>query len=217
MKVHAHTTHTVRLLKILVNWTFPSPFLQMANVSMWCLSEDPLNRPEMRDTMPALCQIHLASIEWEASLGGDGEVFSGVSYGRWTKRHGFGLHTPFQFYLKENDGSCAAVCEFICWFLVRFWRVAFCSSHLLASLVSTRQHIYAVLPGFISYNNLLGRCMKTRGKSPIVPMTNYCKLVLLNAKTTYFSCCCPPVMSVPKLRLHLEVVMKIARFKRFRV
>lgn len=210
-------THTVRLLKILVNWTFPSRVLQMANVSMWCLSEDPLNRPEMRDTMPALCQIHLASIEWEASLGGDGEVFSGVSYGRWTKRHGFGLHTPFQFYLKENDGSCAAVCEFICWFLVRFWRVAFCSSHLLASLVSTRQHIYAVLPGFISYNNLLGRCMKTRGKSPIVPMTNYCKLVLLNAKTTYFSCCCPPVMSVPKLRLHLEVVMKIARFKRFRV
>ncbi|ONM41523.1 LysM domain receptor-like kinase 3 [Zea mays] len=55
---------------------------KMANVSMWCLSEDPLNRPEMRDTMPALCQIHLASIEWEASLGGDGEVFSGVSYGR---------------------------------------------------------------------------------------------------------------------------------------
>jgi hypothetical protein len=46
-------------------------------------------------------------------------------------------------------------------------------------------------------------------------MTNYCKLVLLNAKTTNFSYCCPPVMSVPKLRLHLEVAMKIARFKRF--
>lgn len=55
---------------------------KMANVSMWCLSEDPLNRPEMRDIMPTLCQIHLTSIEWEASLGGDGEVFSGVSYGR---------------------------------------------------------------------------------------------------------------------------------------
>lgn len=140
--MHAHTTHTVRLLKILVNWTFPSPVLQMANVSMWCLSEDPLNRPEMRDTMPALCQIHLASIEWEASLGGDGEVFSGVSYGRWIKRRSFGLHTPFQFYLKEN-GSCAAVCEFICWFLVRFWRVAFllisspCKSGVNAYMLSS--------------------------------------------------------------------------------
>jgi hypothetical protein len=49
---------------------------------MWCLSEDPLNRPETRDIMSTLGQIHLASIEWEASLCGDGEVFSGVSYGR---------------------------------------------------------------------------------------------------------------------------------------
>ncbi|AQK91789.1 lysM domain receptor-like kinase 3 [Zea mays] len=55
---------------------------KMANVSMWCLSEDPLNRPETRDIMSTLGQIHLASIEWEASLCGDGEVFSGVSYGR---------------------------------------------------------------------------------------------------------------------------------------
>ncbi|XP_062208452.1 lysM domain receptor-like kinase 3 [Phragmites australis] len=55
---------------------------KMANISMWCLSEDPLNRPEMREIMPTLAQIHLTSIEWEASLGGDGEVFSGVSNGR---------------------------------------------------------------------------------------------------------------------------------------
>ncbi|XP_025818824.1 lysM domain receptor-like kinase 3 isoform X2 [Panicum hallii] len=55
---------------------------KMANISMWCLSEDPMNRPEMRDIMPTLSQIHLTSIEWEASLGGDGEVFSGVSIGR---------------------------------------------------------------------------------------------------------------------------------------
>ncbi|KAG2589239.1 lysM domain receptor-like kinase 3 [Panicum virgatum] len=55
---------------------------KMANISMWCLSEDPMNRPEMRDIMPTLSQIHLTSIEWEASLGGDGEVFSGVSNGR---------------------------------------------------------------------------------------------------------------------------------------
>ncbi|KAL6615368.1 hypothetical protein ACP70R_037638 [Stipagrostis hirtigluma subsp. patula] len=55
---------------------------KMANISMWCLSEDPLNRPEMREIMPTLSQIHLTSIEWEASLGGDGEVFSGVFNGR---------------------------------------------------------------------------------------------------------------------------------------
>jgi hypothetical protein len=50
---------------------------------MWCLSEDPLDRPEMREIMSMLSQIHLASIEWEASLGGDAEVFSGVFNGRW--------------------------------------------------------------------------------------------------------------------------------------
>ncbi|KAL6884573.1 hypothetical protein ACP4OV_010509 [Aristida adscensionis] len=55
---------------------------KMANISIWCLCEDPLNRPEMRDIMPTLSQIRLASIEWEASLGGDDEVFSGISNGR---------------------------------------------------------------------------------------------------------------------------------------
>uniref|UniRef100_A0A0D9V1U1 Protein kinase domain-containing protein n=1 Tax=Leersia perrieri TaxID=77586 RepID=A0A0D9V1U1_9ORYZ len=55
---------------------------KLANISMWCLSEDPLDRPEMREIMPILAQIHLSSVEWEASLGGDGEVFSGVSNGR---------------------------------------------------------------------------------------------------------------------------------------
>uniref|UniRef100_A0A0D9YA92 Protein kinase domain-containing protein n=1 Tax=Oryza glumipatula TaxID=40148 RepID=A0A0D9YA92_9ORYZ len=55
---------------------------KLANISMWCLSEDPLHRPEMREVLPILAQIHMASIEWEASLGGDGEVFSGVSNGR---------------------------------------------------------------------------------------------------------------------------------------
>ncbi|XP_006644289.2 lysM domain receptor-like kinase 3 isoform X1 [Oryza brachyantha] len=55
---------------------------KLANISMWCLSEDPLDRPEMREIMPILAQIHLASIEWEASLGGASEIFSGVSNGR---------------------------------------------------------------------------------------------------------------------------------------
>ncbi|KAI5007508.1 hypothetical protein ZWY2020_051604 [Hordeum vulgare] len=38
----------------------------LANISMWCLSEDPLDRPEMREIMPMLSRIHLTSIEWEA-------------------------------------------------------------------------------------------------------------------------------------------------------
>ena len=55
---------------------------KLVNISMWCLSEDPLDRPEMREIMPMLSRIHLTSIEWEASLGGDAEVFSGVFNGR---------------------------------------------------------------------------------------------------------------------------------------
>ncbi|CAM0881262.1 unnamed protein product [Alopecurus aequalis] len=55
---------------------------KLTKISMWCLSEDPLDRPEMREIMSMLSQIHLASIEWEASLGGDAEVFSGVFNGR---------------------------------------------------------------------------------------------------------------------------------------
>ncbi|KQK08218.2 lysM domain receptor-like kinase 3 isoform X2 [Brachypodium distachyon] len=55
---------------------------KLANISMWCLSEDPLDRPEIREIMPVLSQIHMTSIEWEASLGGDTEVFSGVFNGR---------------------------------------------------------------------------------------------------------------------------------------
>uniref|UniRef100_N1R2Y4 DNA excision repair protein ERCC-8 n=1 Tax=Aegilops tauschii TaxID=37682 RepID=N1R2Y4_AEGTA len=55
---------------------------KLVNISMWCLSEDPLDRPEMREIMPMLSRIHLTSIEWEASLGGDAEVFSGVFNGQ---------------------------------------------------------------------------------------------------------------------------------------
>ncbi|KAM0849452.1 hypothetical protein ACQ4PT_053730 [Festuca glaucescens] len=55
---------------------------KLTKISMRCLSEDPLDRPEMREIMPLLSQIHFASIEWEASLGGDAEVFSGVFNGR---------------------------------------------------------------------------------------------------------------------------------------
>ncbi|KAI3673531.1 hypothetical protein L6452_39654 [Arctium lappa] len=55
---------------------------KMAETAFLCLSEDPANRPEMRDVVSILAQIVMASIEWEASLGGKSQVFSGLFNGR---------------------------------------------------------------------------------------------------------------------------------------
>lgn len=57
-------------------------FLQMAEIAEWCLSEDPINRPEIRDILPMLSNIMTSSVEWEASLGGNSPVFSGIYNGR---------------------------------------------------------------------------------------------------------------------------------------
>nr|XP_027099333.1 lysM domain receptor-like kinase 3 [Coffea arabica] len=55
---------------------------KMAEISQWCLSGDAINRPEMREVVVALSQIRVSSVEWEASLGGNSQVFSGVFNGR---------------------------------------------------------------------------------------------------------------------------------------
>ncbi|KAK9926833.1 hypothetical protein M0R45_024042 [Rubus argutus] len=55
---------------------------KMGEISRWCSSEDPVNRPEMRDIVQSLSQILMSSVEWEASLGGTSEVFSGLFSGR---------------------------------------------------------------------------------------------------------------------------------------
>ncbi|ONK70016.1 uncharacterized protein A4U43_C05F29350 [Asparagus officinalis] len=55
---------------------------KMAEISLWCLDEDPVNRPEMREITVKLAQIVMASIEWEASLAGNSQVFSGIFNGR---------------------------------------------------------------------------------------------------------------------------------------
>ncbi|KAJ1399509.1 Serine/threonine-protein kinase, active site [Sesbania bispinosa] len=55
---------------------------KVAEVSHWCLREEPVERPEMREVVVALSKIIMSSIEWEASLGGDSQVFSGVFDGR---------------------------------------------------------------------------------------------------------------------------------------
>lgn len=56
--------------------------VQMAELAHWCMREDPVDRPEMREVVGTLSQIVMSSIEWEASLGGDSQVFSGVFNGR---------------------------------------------------------------------------------------------------------------------------------------
>lgn len=56
--------------------------LQMAEISEWCLSEEAVGRPEMREIVVLLSQIVTTSIEWEASLGGNSQVFSGLFNGR---------------------------------------------------------------------------------------------------------------------------------------
>ncbi|CAN0901191.1 LysM domain receptor-like kinase 3 [Linum grandiflorum] len=55
---------------------------KMAELSRWCLSEEPLSRPEMGDVVQILTQIVISSVEWEASLGGSSQVFSGLDIGR---------------------------------------------------------------------------------------------------------------------------------------
>ncbi|PON44878.1 hypothetical protein PanWU01x14_263590 [Parasponia andersonii] len=63
--------------------SYPSEdVFKMAEVAELCLREEAVDRPEMRDIVVTLSQIVMSSIEWEASLGGNGQVFSGVFTGR---------------------------------------------------------------------------------------------------------------------------------------
>ncbi|BFG16357.1 hypothetical protein CerSpe_026310 [Prunus speciosa] len=55
---------------------------KMAEIAEWCLSDEAVERPEMREIVLMLSQIMVSSIEWEASLGGNSQVFSGVLNGR---------------------------------------------------------------------------------------------------------------------------------------
>ncbi|XP_073138790.1 lysM domain receptor-like kinase 3 [Henckelia pumila] len=60
----------------------PEDAYKIAEVAKWCLSDDPLDRPEIREVVVALARIRMSSIEWEASLGGNSQIFSGVFIGR---------------------------------------------------------------------------------------------------------------------------------------
>lgn len=54
----------------------------MAEIAEKCMREDPIERPGMKEIVGMLSQIVMSSIEWEASLGGNSQVFSGLYTGR---------------------------------------------------------------------------------------------------------------------------------------
>lgn len=56
---------------------------QMGEIAAWCLNENPVGRPEMREIVALLSQLMTSAVEWEASLGGNSQVFSGLFTGRW--------------------------------------------------------------------------------------------------------------------------------------
>ncbi|XVE74984.1 hypothetical protein DITRI_Ditri12bG0061500 [Diplodiscus trichospermus] len=55
---------------------------EMAELAELCLSDEAVNRPEMRELVVILSKIVMSSVEWEASLGGSSQVFSGIFTGR---------------------------------------------------------------------------------------------------------------------------------------
>ncbi|KAL6845594.1 hypothetical protein ACP4OV_025089 [Aristida adscensionis] len=55
---------------------------KMAMLAKQCVDEDPVLRPDMKQVVITLSQILLSSIEWEATLAGNSQVFSGLVAGR---------------------------------------------------------------------------------------------------------------------------------------
>ncbi|XP_047179868.1 lysM domain receptor-like kinase 3 isoform X1 [Vigna umbellata] len=55
---------------------------KLATLAKQCVDEDPILRPDMRQVVISLSQILLSSVEWEATLAGNSQVFSGLVQGR---------------------------------------------------------------------------------------------------------------------------------------
>ncbi|RVW20105.1 LysM domain receptor-like kinase 3 [Vitis vinifera] len=51
-------------------------------VAKQCVDHDPILRPDMKQVVISLSQILLSSVEWEATLAGNSQVFSGLVQGR---------------------------------------------------------------------------------------------------------------------------------------
>ncbi|VFQ82597.1 unnamed protein product [Cuscuta campestris] len=55
---------------------------KVATLARQCVDEDPILRPDMKQVVISLSQILLSSVEWEATLAGNSQVFSGLVQGR---------------------------------------------------------------------------------------------------------------------------------------
>lgn len=55
---------------------------KVAMLAKQCVDEDSILRPDMKQVVISLSQILLSSIEWEATLAGNSQVFSGLVQGR---------------------------------------------------------------------------------------------------------------------------------------
>ncbi|KAK9677039.1 hypothetical protein RND81_11G118000 [Saponaria officinalis] len=55
---------------------------KVAMLAKQCVDEDPILRPDMKQVVITLSQILLSSVEWEATLAGNSQVFSGLVQGR---------------------------------------------------------------------------------------------------------------------------------------
>lgn len=55
---------------------------KLAMLAKHCVDEDPVLRPDMKQVVISLSQILLSSVEWEATLAGNSQVFSGLVQGR---------------------------------------------------------------------------------------------------------------------------------------
>nr|GEU67635.1 LysM domain receptor-like kinase 3 [Tanacetum cinerariifolium] len=54
---------------------------KMATLAKQCVEEDPILRPDMKQIVITLSHILLSSVEWEATLAGNSQVFSGLVQG----------------------------------------------------------------------------------------------------------------------------------------
>nr|XP_043614265.1 lysM domain receptor-like kinase 3 [Erigeron canadensis] len=55
---------------------------KMAALAKQCVEDDPILRPDMKQIVISLSHILLSSVEWEATLAGNSQVFSGLVQGR---------------------------------------------------------------------------------------------------------------------------------------
>lgn len=55
---------------------------KVAMLAKQCVEEDPILRPDMKQVVMTLSQILLSSVEWESTLAGNSQVFSGLVQGR---------------------------------------------------------------------------------------------------------------------------------------